>query len=173
MAVLPVLASTCMLRVSQEMGVGVRSLLCIGAHRLWVGLACGNIRVFDLTHKPQLLAHWHAHDAAVISAVQAGTRVYTLGRDGSIRGWSAASPSADDDEARCAAPPAVRLRRTAAQQPCCRSPKDIASSSRAWVVCVYLADAGGLAGLCLGNHEHGSSHKHQESVCLVTIKCRG
>ena len=86
---------------SQEMGVGVRSLLCIGAHRLWVGLACGNVRVFDLAHKPQLLGHWHAHDAAVVSAVQAGPRVYTLGRDGSIRGWNAASPSADDDEARC------------------------------------------------------------------------
>ena len=84
----------------QEMGVGVRSLLCVGAQRLWVGLACGNIRVYDLSDKPHLLAHWHAHDAAVVSAVQAGPRVYSLGRDGSIRGWSAALPSADDNAAR-------------------------------------------------------------------------
>ena len=86
--------------LAQEMGVGVRSLLCVGAARLWVGLACGNIRVYDLSDKPQLLAHWHAHDAAVISAVQAGPRVYSLGRDGSVRGWSAALPGADDVAAR-------------------------------------------------------------------------
>ncbi len=84
----------------QEMGVGVRSLLCIGSQRLWVGLACGNVRVYDLSDKPHLLAHWHAHDAAVVSAVQAGPRVYTLGRDGSIRGWSTALPSNGDNTAR-------------------------------------------------------------------------
>ena len=78
----------------------MRSLLCIGSQRLWVGLACGNVRVYDLSDKPHLLAHWHAHDAAVVSAVQAGPRVYTLGRDGSIRGWSAALPGADDSAAR-------------------------------------------------------------------------
>jgi len=78
----------------------VRSLLCIGSARLWVGLACGNVRVYDLSDKPHLLAHWHAHDAAVVSAVQAGPRVYTLGRDGSIRGWSAALPGANDNAAR-------------------------------------------------------------------------
>ena len=79
----------------------MRSLLCVDSRRLWVGLACGNIRVFELEHKPQLLGHWHAHDAAVISAVQAGPRVYSLGRDGSVRGWSAALPGADDTAARC------------------------------------------------------------------------
>ena len=88
----------------------MRSLLCVGARRLWVGLACGNVRVYDLSDKPHLLAHWHAHDAAVVSAVQAGPRVYSLGRDGSIRGWSAALPSGNDDAARsiisapCASP---------------------------------------------------------------------
>ena len=80
---------------------GVRSLNTVGC-RLWLGLACGTVRVIDAGGaKPALLGHWHAHDAAVISIVQVGARMYSLGRDGAIKGWSAASPDPSDEENKC------------------------------------------------------------------------
>lgn len=89
-----------MRRAEQYLESGVRSLCCVG-RRLWVGLACGGLRVVCAERaEPTLLAAWHAHDAAVISVVQLGARMYTLGRDGSIKGWSASVPHASDSDCR-------------------------------------------------------------------------
>jgi len=51
--------------------------------------------------KPALLAHWVAHDTAVVALTQAGRRVFSLAADGAVRGWAAGVPSAADDDCRC------------------------------------------------------------------------
>ena len=38
--------------------------------RMWVGLACGGVHVFACGAAPKLLAHWAAHDCAVVGIVQ-------------------------------------------------------------------------------------------------------
>lgn len=53
----------------QDMGAGVRCMVRV-KERLWVGLACGGVHVFTCGTKPKLLAHWVAHDCAVIAFVQ-------------------------------------------------------------------------------------------------------
>ncbi len=42
---------------------------------------------------------WQAHETAVLSIVQAGSRVYSLAADGSIKGWSSAVPHPADLQA--------------------------------------------------------------------------
>ena len=54
----------------QEMSVGVRCAAPVG-ERLWVGLADGGVRVFETGPKAVLLAHFEAHDSAVVSIAQA------------------------------------------------------------------------------------------------------
>ena len=51
------------------MGSGLRCGAAVG-DRLWVGLACGAVRVFSTGPNPRLLAHWQAHDSATINLVQ-------------------------------------------------------------------------------------------------------
>jgi hypothetical protein len=55
----------------QEMGVGVRCAAAVG-ERLWFGLATGGVRVFETGPKPVLLAHFSAHDSAIVSIAQVG-----------------------------------------------------------------------------------------------------
>lgn len=49
--------------------MGVRCAAPVG-ERLWVGLADGGVRVFETGPKAQLLAHFEAHDSAVVSIAQ-------------------------------------------------------------------------------------------------------
>lgn len=88
--------------VAQEGKVGIRSMAVVGS-RMWVGLADGQIKVFGTktAATPEFLANWQAHEGAVISIVQAASRVYSLAADGSMKGWNASLPSAPDDVARC------------------------------------------------------------------------
>lgn len=51
------------------MGTGLRSATAV-ADRLWLGLANGDLCVFEAGPKPKLLAHWDAHDSAVVSITQ-------------------------------------------------------------------------------------------------------
>ncbi len=53
----------------QDMGAGVRCAARV-KERMWVGLACGGVHVFACGTAPRLLAHWAAHDCAVIGIVQ-------------------------------------------------------------------------------------------------------
>ena len=67
------------------------SLCCVGC-TMWVGLSCGTLRVLQTEgQKLGLLAQWRAHDAGVsiVSIVQLGSCIYSLGADGSLKGWSA------------------------------------------------------------------------------------
>lgn len=82
------------------MGSGIRCAAPV-CNRLWLGLACGSLRVFSTGVKPALLAHWHAHEAGVVSLVQAGRRVFSLAADGGVRGWAAGVPGPADDDCRC------------------------------------------------------------------------
>ena len=49
--------------------MGVRCAAPVG-ERLWVGLADGGVRVFETGPKAALLAHFEAHDSAVVSIAQ-------------------------------------------------------------------------------------------------------
>ena len=49
--------------------MGVRCAAAVG-ERLWVGLADGGVRVFETGPKAALLAHFEAHDSAVVSIAQ-------------------------------------------------------------------------------------------------------
>lgn len=42
---------------------------------------------------------WQAHEAAVLSIVQAGSRAFSLAADGSLKGWSSAAPHPADLQA--------------------------------------------------------------------------
>ena len=80
------------------------ALCCVGRH-VWVGLSCGTLRVIHTEGGgPSLLAQWCAHDmgVAIVSIVQLGARMYSLGTDGSLKGWSAHVPHALDADCRCA-----------------------------------------------------------------------
>eukprot|EP00884_Botryococcus_braunii_P008578 jgi/Botrbrau1/17721/Bobra.0166s0143.1 len=83
------------LLLRKEMPEAVTSLVTAGL-RTWVGLASGTIRVYG----DGLLREWPAHAGAVVAMCMAGSRVYTLGSDGSLYGWSSNVPSARDTDAR-------------------------------------------------------------------------
>lgn len=53
--------------------MGVRCAAAVG-ERLWVGLADGGVRVFETGPKAALLAHFEAHDSAVVSIAQVRQR---------------------------------------------------------------------------------------------------
>jgi hypothetical protein len=78
----------------QDMPEAVTSLVTAG-QRVWVGLVSGLIRVYG----EGLLREWQAHSGAVVAMTLAGTRVYTLGADGTLFGWSSNVPSLRDTDA--------------------------------------------------------------------------
>ena len=82
--------------------MGICSLVDVGA-RMWAGLHDGRIRVWEAAPGmlPVLLGDWQSHDMDVIGLVLAGTRVYSLGADGSIKAWAATTPCREDADARC------------------------------------------------------------------------
>lgn len=89
--------------LEQDMAEAVTSLALAGL-RAWVGLASGTIRVYGDTGAAAL-REWRAHAGAVVAITVAGSRVYTLGSDGSLYGWSSNVPSLHDTDARYPASP--------------------------------------------------------------------
>ncbi len=83
------------------MGVRVSSLVAVGM-RLWAGLHDGRIRVWlaEPGMPPVPLRDWSAHSMSVAGLALAGTRVASLGADGSIMAWAATSPCDYDADAR-------------------------------------------------------------------------
>ena len=79
------------------------SLAAVGG-RVWAGLHDGRISVWDAAPgvAPTLLGVWQAHGMCVIGLALAGTRVVSLGADGSVKAWAATSPCEQDADARCA-----------------------------------------------------------------------
>ena len=74
--------------------------------RAWAGLADGGLAVIDPpcppSTTPTLLFSWRAHPGGVTAALAAeahSRRVFSLGSDGTLRAWSAASPSPADTDA--------------------------------------------------------------------------
>ena len=69
---------------------------------MWAGLHDGRIRVWEAAPGvlPVLLGDWQSHDMAVIGLALAGTRVCSLGADGSIKAWAATTPCKEDADAR-------------------------------------------------------------------------
>lgn len=60
---------------------------------VWLGCSNGFIFVLSGTDGT-ILTSWAGHSAAVVSLAPAGTRLYSLGMDGSINGWAAEIMSA-------------------------------------------------------------------------------
>eukprot|EP00951_Prasinocladus_malaysianus_P028561 scaffold260510_cov26-Prasinocladus_malaysianus.AAC.1 len=54
------------------------------------GLMDGYIIVYDAAGAK--VASWFAHRSAVVSIVSVGTRVFSLGKNGTVTGWSAVVP---------------------------------------------------------------------------------
>ena len=81
--------------------MGVCSLVAVGT-RMWAGLHDGRIRVWEAAPGvlPVLLGDWQAHDMGVIGLALAGTGVFSLGADGSIKAWAATTPCDEDAIAR-------------------------------------------------------------------------
>lgn len=79
------------------------SLAAVGG-RVWAGLHDGRISVWDAAPgvAPTLFGVWQAHGMCVIGLALAGTRVVSLGADGSVKAWAATSPCEQDADARCA-----------------------------------------------------------------------
>lgn len=75
--------------------MGIASMAAIGPN-IWVGLADGRVRVY----KDSGQQDFQAHDAGIIAIVPCGVRAFTLAADGSLKGWSALSPSPVDAAAR-------------------------------------------------------------------------
>jgi len=69
--------------------VGVRSIAAVGMD-IWAGLMDGSIIVYNI--RGQRRAAWSAHRGPIVSLVAAGTRVFSMGINGTIIGWSAAVP---------------------------------------------------------------------------------
>lgn len=69
---------------------GICSLAAVGG-TIWVGGLDGQIRVVDCTN-PKVAQGWKAHVFPVSSISNGGCIIYSLGRDGSIRGWSPSPP---------------------------------------------------------------------------------
>ena len=83
--------------------------------RVWAGLADGGLAVLDppplrassssAPTTPALLSSWRAHPGGAVVALacdeeaSAGGLVFSLGADGTLRAWSAASPSPADTDA--------------------------------------------------------------------------
>lgn len=76
------------------------SVVAVGP-RLWVGLADGRIHVLTENLASR---EWKAHEAGVLQLTVAGSRVYSLAADGSVRGWCSTVPSDFDISARCCLP---------------------------------------------------------------------
>ncbi|KAK9832480.1 hypothetical protein WJX81_000147 [Elliptochloris bilobata] len=87
----------------KDCGVRVSSLMAVGA-RMWAGLHDGRIRVWEAAPglPPLMLGDWQAHGMGVIGLALAGTRVVSLGADGSIKAWAATTPCEQDADARSA-----------------------------------------------------------------------
>lgn len=100
---------------TQDLGVRVSSLAAVGT-RMWVGLHDGRVSVLDAAPglSPAPLTTWAAHDMCVISLALAGTRVFSLGADGSIKAWAATSPGEHDVHARCEQKPVFTCALTSA-----------------------------------------------------------
>lgn len=75
--------------------MGIASMAAIGPN-IWVGLADGRVRVY----KDSGQQDFEAHDAGIIAIVPCGGRAFTLAADGSLKGWSALTPSLMDATAR-------------------------------------------------------------------------
>ena len=97
------------------MGHCVRCLAAIN-RRLWVGLADGRIRV--LVEKPGgtpggpsggpatviIEEEWLAHEAGVVALAPAHSRMISMAADGSIRAWSSAVGTPQEQLARWGPP---------------------------------------------------------------------
>ncbi|KAL4426187.1 hypothetical protein ABPG77_007469 [Micractinium sp. CCAP 211/92] len=81
---------------TSECGASLTAAACVG-QRVWLGFSDGmlSVRAAD----GAALKVWQAHETAVLSIVQAGSRVYSLAADGSIKGWSSAVPHPADLQA--------------------------------------------------------------------------
>lgn len=71
--------------------------------RCVAGLMDGSIIVYNI--RGQRRAAWSAHRGPIVSLVAAGTRVFSMGINGTIIGWSAAVPDGGPIAWRCGARP--------------------------------------------------------------------
>ena len=94
---------------SLDMSTRISSVsLIAGGSVAWVGCADGTVRVLNLSDLCStesggggvgVAQSWQAHLFPVISIAQVGTQVFTLAKDGSVRGWSLSPPSAAEIDA--------------------------------------------------------------------------
>ena len=74
-----------------------------GASALTVPSACdGHTARLDAELSRAGLQDWQGHKAKVVAIAPIGSRVYSLGSDGSIRGWLADRPTLQSSMMRCA-----------------------------------------------------------------------
>lgn len=83
----------------QDMCGKVTCLAAVGP-RLWAGMADGRIRVVA---DKAVTREFRAHDAGILRITPAGSRVYSLAADGSVRGWCSTIPSEQDQASRSVA----------------------------------------------------------------------
>ncbi|KAL2634417.1 hypothetical protein R1flu_005896 [Riccia fluitans] len=77
--------------------VVIRSLCAVG-NRLWVGYADGKVQVLLCENGARhQVGSWQAHRLSVIELVVCDDYVFSLGGNGSIRGWSITSPDCNLD----------------------------------------------------------------------------
>lgn len=67
---------------------------------IWVGQVDGRISVYKNGSTVQQ-HEWQGHDSGIIAIVPCGSRAFSLAADGSLKGWSALTPSPLDANTRC------------------------------------------------------------------------
>ena len=85
------------LEFSVETGASVQTIAICGP-RIWVGLLDGRILICDSVGNS--ICTWQAHYSAVVSLAEIGSRIASLGQDGSIILWPSAHPQGSHTDPR-------------------------------------------------------------------------